>query len=65
MHENGNGRLLLDADEAASLLGVTRRQILALARDRSVPFVKVGRYVKFRAESLEAWVRDQETGARR
>ena len=26
-----NGRLLLDADEAAALLGVTRRQILALA----------------------------------
>jgi predicted DNA-binding transcriptional regulator AlpA len=37
MSEHGNGRLLLDADEAAELPGLTRRAIYTLARDGAIP----------------------------
>jgi excisionase family DNA binding protein len=60
-----NGRLLLDADQAAELLGLTRKQIYKLAREHQIPHLKVGRYLKFRRESLEAWIREQEIGATR
>jgi excisionase family DNA binding protein len=60
-----NGRLLLDADEAAELLGVTRRHLYALTRDHGLPHVRIGRYLKFRREALERWVEEQEVGATR
>jgi excisionase family DNA binding protein len=39
---------LLDADELARLLGVKRSTVLALARDRVVPSIRIGRRRRFR-----------------
>jgi excisionase family DNA binding protein len=61
---SANGRRLLDADEAATLLGITRRQIYAMARDGSIPHLRIGRYLKFRRAALELWVGEQEIGSR-
>lgn len=55
-----NGRLLIDADEAAELLAVTRAQVYRAARDGGLPSVKIGRYLRFRREALAAWVIEQE-----
>lgn len=57
---NGNGRLLLTADEAAALLGVSRKVLRELAERDGLPYIKVGRFMRFRRESLERWVRERE-----
>jgi excisionase family DNA binding protein len=55
-----DGRLLLDVEEAAQLLGLTPRHISALARAHEIPHLRIGRYLRFRRESLEHWVRERE-----
>ena len=52
---------LLTPSEAADLLGV-REQTLAVWRctgRHELPFVKVGRRVKYRASDLEKWLLDR------
>ena len=54
---------LLSIDQAAALLGLTRKQLYEVTRSRSrarqivpIPFVKIGKRTLFRASSLESWV---------
>jgi excisionase family DNA binding protein len=57
----GGGRLLC-AEDVALVLGVPRAFVYTLARRGELPTVRVGeRYVRFRGESLEAWIAAQET----
>jgi len=46
--------------DLAARWGVRSRHILALARDGGLPHVKLGKYVRFRAESVQRWLDDQE-----
>ena len=48
---------LLDADTAAELLSVPASWLLAQARRDAVPHVRLGRYVRFEPEQLQAWGR--------
>ena len=43
---------LLSIDEAAEVLGVTPRMIRRLTASRRLPFVKVGRLVRFREADI-------------
>jgi len=55
------GRLLA-AEEVAQLLGVNATFVYALARRGDLPAVRIGeRYVRFRAQTLERWIEEQET----
>jgi excisionase family DNA binding protein len=56
---------LLTADEAAALLNVPSSWILREARAGRVPHVRLGRYVRFDAEALEAWWRARVEGPQR
>ena len=47
---------LLDVHEAAALLRVHPKTIQALARAGKVPCTRMGKYWRFRASSLDAWV---------
>jgi excisionase family DNA binding protein len=58
-------RLLIDADQAAALLAISRRQVYMLARAHAIPHVRVGRYLRFRLRSLERWIDDQEEASTR
>jgi len=49
---------LLSADEAAVLLCVHPKTLQGMARAGSVPCVRMGKYWRFRASSLDAWVRE-------
>lgn len=54
-----NGALLLTVREVAELLKVPKSWIYQHTRRRSqdrIPFVKVGRYVRFREEDLLAYI---------
>jgi excisionase family DNA binding protein len=53
---------LLDANDAAELLGVPATWLLAEARRARVPHVRLGRYVRFNRETLLAWVSQLERG---
>jgi excisionase family DNA binding protein len=56
-------KLLLNLSEAAQLLGLTPPQLYQLTRERSrlrqvrpIPFLRLGKRIAFRRESLEAWL---------
>ena len=47
---------LVDANQAAKLLGVPPSWLLAQARERKVPHHKLGHYVRFDLDELIAWL---------
>ena len=49
---------LVDANQAAKLLGVPPTWLLAQARERRVPHHKLGHYVRFDLDELIAWLDD-------
>lgn len=47
---------LLNVDEVAERLGVTKDWVWAQARAGRIPHVQLGRYRRFREEALEEWL---------
>lgn len=50
------GEPLLTADDVAALLRVPRSTVYELARNRRIPYLKVGRRTLFVRADLEAWI---------
>ena len=50
---------LLTIDELAERLGVTRRHVRRLVQERKVPFLKVGKFVRFDPAAIAAWLGSQ------
>jgi excisionase family DNA binding protein len=50
---------LLKPEEAAERLNVSLRFIRRLCHERRLPYTKVGKFVRFDAEELEAWITAQ------
>jgi excisionase family DNA binding protein len=48
---------LLDTKEAAQYLGISRNTLYEWVIQNKIPYIKVGRLVKFRKEDLEAWLK--------
>lgn len=55
-------RGLLTAQQAAELLNLPPTWLLAEARADRIPHVRLGRYVRFDADELEAWWRSRARG---
>lgn len=53
---------LLNAEQAAELFNVPKSWILAEARADRIPHVRLGRYVRFDADALEAWWQTRARG---
>lgn len=56
---------LLNSQEVAALLGVSKRTVEKWVQDRRIPFVKLGTagrgsLLRFRLDSLNAWIAAQE-----
>jgi excisionase family DNA binding protein len=49
---------LLGVQEAAELLRCHSKTVQALARAGSIPCFRMGKYWRFRASTLDAWVRE-------
>lgn len=47
---------LLDVNDVAARLGVTERFVRRLIATRRIPYVKVGRLVRFRAEDIDRFL---------
>jgi excisionase family DNA binding protein len=50
---------LLKPEEAAERLNVSLRFIRRLCHERRLPYTKVGKFVRFDADELEAWITGQ------
>jgi excisionase family DNA binding protein len=47
---------LLTADDVADLMRVTRAWVYAETRRNAIPHLRLGRYVRYRREAIEAWM---------
>jgi excisionase family DNA binding protein len=54
---------LLTPDDVAALLGVTRPFVIKKASQGKIPAIKLGKAWRFRATTIDSWLREQETGA--
>lgn len=48
---------LVDPDNAAAILGVTRRWVLDAARRGAIPHIRLGAYVRFDPAAILDWAR--------
>jgi excisionase family DNA binding protein len=60
MSAEAPGKLLLTAEEVAELVGMGVDWIYEQARRGRIPVVKLGRYRRFRRESIERWIAEHE-----
>jgi excisionase family DNA binding protein len=56
---------LLDVDEVADSLGVTNRFVRRLVAERRIPFVKVGKFVRFDPAEISQWIDRRRVEPRR
>jgi excisionase family DNA binding protein len=54
---------LLDKPAAAAKLGTTVRHLTDLVARREIPFVKVGRLVRFKPDDIDAYIERQTSEA--
>jgi excisionase family DNA binding protein len=54
--QGSQGRPMLKPEEVAERLNVSLRFIRRLCHERRVPYTKVGKFVRFDADELEAWI---------
>lgn len=53
---------LLEAEDVAGLLGMTTDWVYREVRAGRLPHIRLGRYVRFRRESIDAWLLACERG---
>lgn len=59
MRINAFEERLLTADEVATHLGLAKQTIYNKVHRNEIPFVKVGRSVRFRLSQIEGWINEQ------
>jgi excisionase family DNA binding protein len=47
---------LLDINQTAQLLNTTPRFVRRLVQERRIPYLKVGRYIRFDPTDLDTWL---------
>jgi excisionase family DNA binding protein len=62
--QSAQGQPMLKPEEVAARLNVSLRFIRRLCHERRVPYTKVGKFVRFDADELEAWITTQRVGPR-
>lgn len=56
----GPNGALLSAQDVADIVGMTKDWVYAETRAGRIPHVQLGRYYRYRAESIEAWLQGIE-----
>ena len=54
---------LLNIDELAGHLGTSVRHVRRLVAERRIPYIKVGRFVRFDPEEIAGWLQARRTPA--
>lgn len=55
---------LLDVAELAERLRVTERFVRRLVDERRIPFLKVGKFIRFDPEEISKWIDDKRVAPR-
>jgi excisionase family DNA binding protein len=50
---------LMSIDQLAQRLGITIRHVRRLVADRRIPYIKVGKLVRFDSEEIAQWLNGQ------
>jgi excisionase family DNA binding protein len=53
------GAPLMDIEATAERLGVSVRLVRRLVFERRIPYLKIGKYVRFDPDALDRWVLEQ------
>jgi len=53
---------LVDVATAATRLGVTVRFVRRLVAERRIPYLKVGKFIRFDPAEVEQWIDDNQVG---
>ena len=54
-------KLLLKPSEVAQVLGIGRSLVYELINRREIPSIRLGRCIRVPSESLQQWLREQES----
>lgn len=54
---------LLDIDEVADSLSVSHRYVRRLVAERRIPFIKVGKFVRFDPAEINVWIDRQRVAS--
>ena len=52
-------QVLLDITQLAERLGVSERFVRRLVEERRIPFLKIGKYVRFDPDDVDRWIAHQ------
>ena len=52
-------KLLLTEAEAAIALGISRRTLWTLRTEGRIPFLRIGKCVRYSVEALKAWIEEK------
>lgn len=58
-------RRILTSQEAALYLGVTERWVRRAVAEKRIPYVKVGKLLRFHTDDLDGWVESRRVPAER
>ena len=56
---------LMNIEEAASYLGVKLSRLYTATRRKELPFMKMGRLVRFQKDKLDQWINKQHQEAKK
>ncbi len=59
-----SGVVLLDKDELAARLGVSERFVRRLVEERRIPYLKIGRFIRFDPVEIDRWLTPQRVEPR-
>lgn len=56
---------LLEIEEMSRFLGVSESTLYGWVNQKRIPFIKVGRLVRFNAEEIENWLKERSVAERK
>jgi excisionase family DNA binding protein len=56
MHDGAHLRKLIGVEDTAQYVGLSVHTVYTMVSQRRIPYVKVGRLVKFDLAQLDAWI---------
>ena len=52
---------LLNVEQVSETLGISKNTLYFYTQNKQIPFIKVGRHLRFKRRSLDKWLRERST----
>jgi excisionase family DNA binding protein len=60
VQQTATNPIVIDTHEVAALLGTSRIFVIRASRAGKIPALKIGKCYRYRPESIQTWLREQE-----